>query len=172
VHIGLFGDDSGQIQYEVYTESDNEEELIVHSQGVAEFKEKEETSPLDVQELQSQMNQGTLNAQRCYEAFKEMGMDYGEGHRGILEIYQGEKQLLARLSLPSSLKDTQSEYVLHPSLMDAALQSSIGLMLKHDVQADGSKSVSSGSEAPPGIGRWPRGTNKSTRGTNKSTRGT
>ncbi|MCP5003660.1 MAG: hypothetical protein GY941_06855, partial [Planctomycetes bacterium] len=158
VHIGLNGEDSGQIQYEVYTESDNEEELIVHSQGVAEFKEKEETPPLDIQELKTQMNERLLSAEDCYQAFKDMGIDYGEGHRGIREIYQGENQVLARLSLPSSVQDTQSEYVLHPSLMDSALQSSIGLMLKNST-------LPNSSETPPGIGRWPRGTNKSTRGT-------
>ncbi|MCP5007882.1 MAG: KR domain-containing protein, partial [Planctomycetes bacterium] len=133
VHLGLFGEDDGQIQYEVYTESDNEEELIVHSHGVAEVKTKEETPPLDIQNLKSQMNQGTLSAEDCYEAFKEMGIEYGEGHRGIREIYQGENQVLAKLRLPSSVQYTQSEYVLHPSLMDAALQSSIGLILKKGV---------------------------------------
>ncbi|MCP5006186.1 MAG: hypothetical protein GY941_19930, partial [Planctomycetes bacterium] len=131
VHIGLYGEDEGQIQYEVYTESDNEENAVVHSQGVAEFKVKEETPPLDIQELQSQMNERLLSAEDCYQAFKEMGIDYEEGHRVIREIYLGENQVLTRVSLPSSLKDTQSEYVLHPSLMDAALQSSIVLMLKN-----------------------------------------
>ncbi|MCP5003796.1 MAG: type I polyketide synthase, partial [Planctomycetes bacterium] len=53
VHIGLFGEDSGEIQYEVYTESDNEDDAIVHSQGVAEFKEKEEMPPLNIQDLLS-----------------------------------------------------------------------------------------------------------------------
>ncbi|MCP5003048.1 MAG: hypothetical protein GY941_03725, partial [Planctomycetes bacterium] len=139
VHIGFFGEESGQIQFEVYTESDNEEELIVHSQGVAEFKEKGETTTLDIQNLWSQMNQETLNADNCYQAFKEMGIDYGEGHRGIREIYQGENQLLAKLSLPSSVQDTQSEYVLHPSLMDASFQSSIGLILNNGTQPNGSE---------------------------------
>ncbi|MCP4270269.1 MAG: polyketide synthase, partial [Candidatus Brocadiaceae bacterium] len=85
VHIGLFGEDDGQIQFEVYTESDNKEEFIVHSQGAAEVKSKEEVLPLDIQELKTHMNQGTLNADSCYRAFKEMGIDYGEGHRGIRE---------------------------------------------------------------------------------------
>ncbi|MCP5003188.1 MAG: polyketide synthase, partial [Planctomycetes bacterium] len=49
VHIGLFAEDDGQIQYEVYTESDNEEVSIVHSQGIAEFKMREETPLLDIQ---------------------------------------------------------------------------------------------------------------------------
>ncbi|MCP5007090.1 MAG: hypothetical protein GY941_24570, partial [Planctomycetes bacterium] len=133
VHIGLYGEESSQIQYKVYTESDNEEESIVHSQGIAEFRGKSEIPALDIRELQSQMNKGTLNADSCYQAFKEMGIDYGEGHRGIEEIYQGEDQVLAKLSLPSSVQDTQSDYVLHPSLMDAALQSSIGLMLEKGV---------------------------------------
>ncbi|MCP5002839.1 MAG: SDR family NAD(P)-dependent oxidoreductase, partial [Planctomycetes bacterium] len=149
VHIGLFGDDSGQIQYEVYTESDNEEEAIVHSQGVAEFKEKEETSTLDIEELKAQMNERPLSAEDCYQAFKKMGIDYGEGHRGIRKIYQEENQLLAKISLPSSVQDTQSEYVLHPSLMDSALQSSIVLILKNSTLSDSS-------EAPPGIKKWPQ----------------
>ncbi|MCP5008062.1 MAG: hypothetical protein GY941_29620, partial [Planctomycetes bacterium] len=148
VHIGLLGEYNGQIQFEVYTESDSEEESIVHSHGVLEFREKEETPPLGIQELKTQMNVGVLNAGECYQVFKEMGIDYGEGYQGIREIYKGENQVLARLSLPSSVQDTQSDYVLHPSLMDASFQSSIGLMLKYELQPDGSKSVSSGSEVP------------------------
>ncbi|MCP5002869.1 MAG: SDR family NAD(P)-dependent oxidoreductase, partial [Planctomycetes bacterium] len=139
VHIGLFGEDDGQIQYEVYTESDNEEGAVVHAQGVAEFKLREETPALDVQELQSQMNQGTMNAESCYKAFKETGIEYGEGYRGVREIFQGVDQVLARLSLPSSVKGTQSDYVLHPGLMDSALQSSIGLMLNNSTLPDSSE---------------------------------
>ncbi len=154
VHIGLIGEDDGQIQYEVYTESDSEEEVVAHSQGIAEVRTKEEAPPLDIHNLQSLMNQGTLNAQSCYQAFEEMGIGYGDGHRGIQEIHKGENQLLARLSIPSSVQNTQSEYVLHPGLMDSGLQSSIGLMLKHKVLSDGSQSVSSGSELLLGIGRW------------------
>ncbi|MCP5007965.1 MAG: polyketide synthase, partial [Planctomycetes bacterium] len=139
VHIGLFGEDDGQIQYEVYTQSNNEEDAIVHFQGIAEFEEKVKTPPLDIQNLQSHMDQRALNADSCYKAFKEMGIKYGEGHRGIREIYQGENQVLAKLSLPSSVHDTQDDYVLHPSLMDSALQSSIGLMLNNSSLPDGSE---------------------------------
>ncbi|MCP5004461.1 MAG: polyketide synthase, partial [Planctomycetes bacterium] len=72
VHVGLYGEDSGQIQYEVYTDSDNEEGAIVHSRGVAEIKEKEETPALDIQNLRSQMNARLLSAEDCYQAFKKM----------------------------------------------------------------------------------------------------
>ncbi|MCP5007741.1 MAG: hypothetical protein GY941_27965, partial [Planctomycetes bacterium] len=90
---------------------------------------------------QSQMNERLLSAEDCYQAFKEMGIDYGDGHQGIRKIYQGENQLLAKLSLPSSVQDTKNEYVLHPSLMDAALQSSIGLMLKNSILSDSSETL-------------------------------
>ncbi|MCP5002909.1 MAG: hypothetical protein GY941_03015, partial [Planctomycetes bacterium] len=136
VHIGLFGEDTGEVQYEVYTETDNEEDVVVHSQGVAEIMVKEETPTLDIQNLLSQMNQGTLSAEECYQAFKKVGIDYGEGYRGIREIYRVENQVLARLSLPSSVHDTQDEYVLHPSLIDSALQSLIGLMLENSTLSD------------------------------------
>ncbi|MCP5004694.1 MAG: SDR family NAD(P)-dependent oxidoreductase, partial [Planctomycetes bacterium] len=137
VHIGLFEGKSGQIRYEVYTESDNEEGTVVHSQGVAEVKTKEETTSIDIEELKTQMSEGTLNAEICYQAFKEMGIDYGEGNRGIRGIYKGLNQILAKLSLPSSVQDTKAQYVLHPSLMDAALQSTIGLILDNDALKDG-----------------------------------
>ncbi|MCP5007191.1 MAG: hypothetical protein GY941_25100, partial [Planctomycetes bacterium] len=71
--------------------------------------------------------------------FKEMGIEYGEGHRGIRKIYQGNNQVLAKLSLPSSVHDTLDEYVLHPSLLDSALQSSIGLMLHNSALSDDNK---------------------------------
>ncbi|MCP4914672.1 MAG: hypothetical protein GY909_16265, partial [Oligoflexia bacterium] len=116
VHIGLSGVDDGQIQYEVYTESDNEEELIVHSQGIAEFKIKEDLPTLDIQKLQSQMNNETLNVEIFYQTLKEMGIEYGERLRGIREIYQGENQILAKLCFPFFVQNTEIEYVLHPYL--------------------------------------------------------
>ncbi|MCP4459372.1 MAG: SDR family NAD(P)-dependent oxidoreductase, partial [Cytophagales bacterium] len=147
VQIGLSEEEYGQIQYEIYTSDDNEEDSIVHSQGTVEFKKKEEASLLDIEVLQSQMNQGTLSADSCYKAFKEMGIAYGEGYLGVQKIFQGENQILAKLSLPSSVQDTQSEYILHPSLIDSAIQSSIGLMLTNGALSDDS-------DASPGIGKW------------------
>src|SRR5216684_7128164 len=41
----------------------------------------------------------------------------------------GEKQVLARLRLPTVVESSGHGYGLHPSLMDSALQASIGLMI-------------------------------------------
>ena len=57
------------------------------------------------------------------------GLDYGPGFRGIEKLYVGQDQLLAKISLPSSVRNTQGQFVLHPSLMDAAFHASIGLTM-------------------------------------------
>jgi len=58
-----------------------------------------------------------------------MGLNYGPAHQGITAILLGEKQVLAQLRLPAVVETNQHEYVLHPSLMDSALQASIGLLV-------------------------------------------
>ncbi|KAF6603403.1 polyketide synthase dehydratase domain-containing protein, partial [Paenibacillus sp. EKM208P] len=41
----------------------------------------------------------------------------------------GVGQALAKLSLPSSVYPTMEQFVMHPSLMDSALQATIGLIM-------------------------------------------
>jgi acyl transferase domain-containing protein len=57
-----------------------------------------------------------------------MGLNYGPAHQGITVIHLGEGQVLAQLRAPAVVEANQHEYVLHPSLMDSALQASIGLI--------------------------------------------
>jgi acyl transferase domain-containing protein len=61
-----------------------------------------------------------------------MGLEYGPAHQGITAVDLGEKQLLAQLRVPAVVETDQQAYVLHPSLMDSALQASIGLIVDLD----------------------------------------
>ncbi len=61
-----------------------------------------------------------------------MGIDYGPGHQGIETILRGKDFVLAKLSLPSNVSHTQSEFVLHPAVMDSALQATIGLVMDQE----------------------------------------
>ena len=131
VHIGLFPDESGNIAYEIYTDNDNSE-AIIHCQGVVvlETGKGEETIPdLDIEVLKSSCNQQELSSTECYKIFAQMGINYGPAHRGIEKIYIGKDSVLAKLKLPLSILASQGEFELHPSIMDSALQSSIGMML-------------------------------------------
>ncbi|ARE86646.1 SDR family NAD(P)-dependent oxidoreductase [Clostridium formicaceticum] len=130
VNVGLYPEDSGEIAYEIYSQEEkNSTESIVYSQGIALLSSVVEAPTLDLSNIQAACNQNILSSDQCYEAFKSIGIEYGDGHRGIEKIYVGSNQVLAKLTLPSCVVDTLEEYMLHPSLMDSALQASIGLMM-------------------------------------------
>ena len=131
VHIGLYPEDNGEIAFEIYSDPEDGTEPIAHSQGAALLITAEETPTLDLSTLQSECSQTTLSPDQCYEAFHSMGIDYGPAHRGLEQIHVGQGQVLARLSLPSSVSATKDQFVLHPSLLDAALQAAIGLTLNN-----------------------------------------
>ncbi|MCP4626217.1 MAG: SDR family NAD(P)-dependent oxidoreductase, partial [bacterium] len=100
---------------------------VVHSQGTALLNTADEVPALDIESLKAECDQERLSSDECYEAFAKVGLEYGAGHRGIEDIYLGEGRALAKLALPSSASDTADQFILHPALMDSALQASIGL---------------------------------------------
>src|SRR5213075_1374758 len=51
-----------------------------------------------------------------------MGILHGPSFRAITAIHLGDNQSLVRLRLPSAVENTWGDYVLHPSMIDAALQ--------------------------------------------------
>ncbi|MCP4140227.1 MAG: KR domain-containing protein, partial [Chloroflexi bacterium] len=73
------------------------------------------------------INQRSLSPEECYEAFKSMGINYGPAHKGLETVYVGDNEVLAKLALPFSVLETKDQFTLHPSLLDAALQASIGI---------------------------------------------
>jgi polyketide synthase PksN len=128
VHIGLFPEENGDITYEIYSQPQEiGADPVVHSQGSAAVLQAiKEVKRLEIKTLQAECSQIVLSSSQCYEAFTKMGIVYGPGHQGIEKVYVGSGKVLAKLVLPSSLSATLEQFVLHPSLMDAALQASIG----------------------------------------------
>ncbi|ASJ54821.1 polyketide synthase [Brevibacillus formosus] len=131
-HIELYPEANGEIVFEIYSDSkedQNQTAETVHSQGSAVLCSIPDIPPFDLSVLREQCSLNTLSAEQCYEVFKKMGVDYGPAHRGIEQILIGQDQVLAKLSLPSSVAKTQGQFGLHPSMLDAALQASLGLMM-------------------------------------------
>ena len=129
VHVGLCLEEKGGLEFEIYTHAaDGRESRVVHSRGEAEFTTFSQEMFLDISGLKKKINQETLDAQGCYAAFKAMGIAYGPGHQSLEEIRTGEGQVLARLSLPTSILESREGYVLHPALVDGAFQAAIGLI--------------------------------------------
>jgi acyl transferase domain-containing protein len=137
VSIALFENDKDKrIDYEIYSlDKDAEGSLhdILHCQGQAEFIRKSVPGKQDIEKLKGQMKQGRLEASNLYAMFTKAGFNYGPAHQGIISILLGENQLLAQLRLPSVIEmgntnGHTSGYLLHPSLMDSALQATVGLI--------------------------------------------
>ncbi|ODS25134.1 hypothetical protein AB835_00255 [Candidatus Endobugula sertula] len=131
------------IQYEIYTKAlDNEhnENLpaatrVIHHHGVALLRNgDDDTEDVNITELTAEIMLSErdneyhyLDTEKCYALFKNMGIDYGSGHKGIQDIYANNHQVLARLVIPASVLHTQDQFIMPPSLMDSALQAHIGL---------------------------------------------
>ncbi|MFF4739679.1 SDR family NAD(P)-dependent oxidoreductase [Streptomyces sp. NPDC001262] len=69
-----------------------------------------------------------VSAARIGEALVSMGISHGPALRAIGEAHAGPGTVLARLTLPAAAEGG-AEYVLHPALMDSAIQASMALHL-------------------------------------------
>jgi acyl transferase domain-containing protein/acyl carrier protein len=127
VSVALIADENDQINFEIYSVENNQE--TTHCQGQAVFCTHSAPGRLNLEQLKMQMGQSRWDTSYAYALLAAMGLNYGPAHQGITAIHLGEKQVLAQLSLPAVVKTSQPEYLLHPSLMDSALQASVGLIM-------------------------------------------
>jgi acyl transferase domain-containing protein/SAM-dependent methyltransferase/aryl carrier-like protein len=106
----------------------------VHCQGEAIFVAETAPERIDLRRLQARMTRGQRDAEAVYAMFDGTGVEFGPAHRGIREVLLGEGEALAQLYLPDVVSPADPAYVLHPSLMDSALQacSSLGAAVRNE----------------------------------------
>jgi polyketide synthase PksN len=126
VSIALLPNDKGQVDYEIYSQDEDQE--TVHCQGRAVWSRQAAPASLDLARLKAEMGQGELESSGVYAACARMGLLYGPSFQAIAAIHRGRGQVLAHLRLPQAAEEMSADYILHPSLMDGALQACIGLM--------------------------------------------
>jgi FkbH-like protein len=81
---------------------------------------------LDVDRIKSECT-AMVSRDECYRSLAAMGFQYRHSFQVIQEVRYDENRALALLELPADL-ETRQELVLHPSLMDGALQSVVAWM--------------------------------------------
>jgi Polyketide synthase dehydratase N-terminal domain len=57
-----------------------------------------------------------------YSKFSDYGLQYGPSFQTMQELYVNGAFALSRLKIPDHLKDDFDQFILHPSMMDGALQ--------------------------------------------------
>src|SRR5579864_9564516 len=126
VRIALLSGEAGEIGFEIYSGTGNEE--IVHCQGRGKWSSRDDVGKLDLEQLKQEMVEEDIEPEKVYAALRGMGIVHGPAMQVLRAVHRGRKQVLAKLSLPEVVERTQGEYVLHPSLMGGALQATVGLM--------------------------------------------
>ncbi|MFC4465278.1 SDR family NAD(P)-dependent oxidoreductase [Streptomyces xiangluensis] len=88
---------------------------------------------LPLAELQAACTEATYSGEHVYGLYGGLGLDYGPSQRSLTELRtgrdpQGRRQVLAELRLPETAEPLHGG-LLHPSILDGALQATIGLWL-------------------------------------------
>ena len=141
VHIGLHAREDGEVDYEVYSErvADAARTVrVIHSQGAAASARLPELH-VDLAALQAG-RRTQIDVEECYRLLAASGLAYGAAFQAMQQVWVGEdvqgmQYVLAELAVPQVINDASGAYLLHPSVLDSALQSSIGLAL-HAAQAE------------------------------------
>ncbi|AJQ95675.1 SDR family NAD(P)-dependent oxidoreductase [Gynuella sunshinyii] len=102
--------------------SEEQGSRIVHCQGRAIFADAVTPEPLNIPALTAGMRPNAIEIDDFYAAFRQVDIHHGPSYQGVTAVYQGNSQLLGKLQLPASVQESQHDYLLHPSLMESALQ--------------------------------------------------
>ncbi|MEV4517107.1 SDR family NAD(P)-dependent oxidoreductase, partial [Dactylosporangium sp. NPDC049525] len=97
----------------------------VHCQGDAEILTSAPAAPLDLDRLRRECGARTIPAEDCYTTLRDAGIEHGPRLRALQELHLGTGQVLARLRRPDGAP--AGDAWLHPSILDAALQSVVPL---------------------------------------------
>lgn len=137
--INLYSLSGTQVEFEISSSADahldlDKEALDLHEemncQGQAEIVGAKEVENMDFESIRDRMKGGAIAASKVYQKFLANGLDYGPANQVIESISLGDNEIFAHLMLDDSFTHTVNEFVLHPSLLDGALQSTIGLKFK------------------------------------------
>ncbi|RKZ75208.1 MAG: hypothetical protein DRR19_29480, partial [Candidatus Parabeggiatoa sp. nov. 1] len=118
-----------QVEFEVSTLDDGERQ--VHAGGKLMYGSEAniDSETVEIEAIQNRCPETWGNAE-CYQLFQAAGFNYGPSFQTIQTLHRNDSEALSHLQLPPALKDAFNEFVLHPSLMDGAFSTVVGLMGK------------------------------------------
>jgi amino acid adenylation domain-containing protein/thioester reductase-like protein len=129
VSIKLIPNKDESVTYEI----SSREGAVIHSQGELVYGQARRSEPLAIEQLKQQLGQ-VLEANSLYAQLKAQGFSHGPSFQSVQWLRTDGEQVLGYLVLPKGVKEAvdRSQYVMHPSLLDGALQAVIGLQSASD----------------------------------------
>ena len=136
VNLGLSIED-GQVAFEIYTKDSGAR--LTHAQGILDFEEdmQEElhlNNKIELDVIKKRCDRVVMG-DSCYASFQARGLNYGQSFQVIQELYSNSGEALAYLKLPAALAEGFHDYGIHPSILDGALQTAIGLAAYLDIDS-------------------------------------
>jgi len=126
--VALFAQRDDQLAYEIYSQADDGADETIYCQGQALLGSEPAPARIDLAHLKSQMRHGRRDAATHYGVVSQTGVQYGPSYQGVTGVYLGEKQSLAELAIPSAVSDLNEGLVLHPVIVDSALQAAVDFL--------------------------------------------
>lgn len=136
---GVDPDGGRRIDYEILTEADAGDTL--HCRGsVRCHADAPELEVVDLASVEDAIDgAGNDHAghdrDTLYRRFAALGLLYGPSMQGIVDLRTDGREVLAHLRLPEGEGVGSGDYVLHPSLVDAAMQCTICLLAGFDTDS-------------------------------------
>jgi len=121
-----------EVEFSVRTVEDGH--FKTHCRGkLAYMGSLSEPATLDVAEIRARCSAETIAGADLYPFLDTSGLHLGNAFQSVRTVYAGNAEFLAVLQLPDHLRSGADRFWLHPSLLDGALHSAIGLVKKANI---------------------------------------
>lgn len=117
------------VGFEVYSEGDGGRKIL-HSQGRISYASSPADGDMrvDLDAIRARCRK-VAEGDEVYPRFRDLGLDLGPSFRSLREVYRGDGEALGLLVLPEARRADLAELILHPSLIDGALQAGVAAEL-------------------------------------------
>jgi polyketide synthase PksN len=128
VHIRLIPEGNKEIGFEIWSGSRiADEHSMVHCRGRVLLEETDNIPAIRISDIRNLCGVGYVKGEQLYQKFRTIQFDLGPALQGVQEVYTGSGQTLARLEVPSCIRDSQDQFSVHPVMLDSAMQSGFAL---------------------------------------------
>ncbi|MET9925946.1 MULTISPECIES: amino acid adenylation domain-containing protein [unclassified Streptomyces] len=97
-------------------------EPVLHCQGEVSATEPTAAQALDLPALLRNLRSTAFDPERFYAEWRDRGIAYGPTFQGVVAVHRSDNAVLAELRLPGTASGTTDGHVLHPALVDSAMQ--------------------------------------------------
>ncbi|MBR3772065.1 MAG: SDR family NAD(P)-dependent oxidoreductase [Clostridium sp.] len=108
---------------------------IKYSEAEVIVREKKQKQWIDIQKIQQRMNQSIEGAD-IYEAYRRIGLIYGEYYRCVTKVWFNESEAIGKLEIPEKYKEDLKTMEIHPGLVDSALQTAVSILIGQNKLAE------------------------------------